>query len=338
MSKLNAAIVGCGAIHQNHADALANCPDVNLYAVCDINEERAKKSAEKYNCRYYTNYEEMLDHPDIDVVHICTPHYLHAPMAITAMKKGKHVLTEKPMAMTPEEAYGMIATAEETGKVLGICFQNRYNASSLKMKELLESGETGKVLGGKAFVTWHRDEKYYTESGWRGAWKTEGGGVLINQAIHTLDLMQWFLGEAHSIRANVDTRLLDGIIEVEDTAEASIRHRSGASTIFYATNCYPVNSPVEIEIICENLVMKLCSELTVRYKDGRVETVAEKDAKTGEKSYWGCSHRDLIHDYYRSLLKGEHFRVDGKEGVKALELIRSIYESSNTYKRMVPLK
>lgn len=338
MKKLNAAVVGCGAIHRNHADAIADCPEVRLYAVCDIKEDRAVEAAGRYNCKYYTDFKEMLECKEIDVIHLCTPHYLHAPMAVEAMRKGKHVLTEKPMAMTPEEAGEMIKVSEETGKVLGVCFQNRYNAVSVRIKELLDSGVAGKVLGAKASVTWCRDEKYYTGSGWRGKWSTEGGGVLINQAIHTLDLLQWFLGEIESIRANVDTRLLEGIIEVEDTAEAMIKFSSGAAALFYATNNYPINSPIEIEIICENAVMKLVDNLTVKYKDGREETVSENERKTGEKAYWGLSHRYLIQDYYEKLLKNEKFELNGYEGIKALKIIRGIYESSNEQKKLVPLK
>ncbi len=338
MNRLNAAIIGCGAIHGNHANPIISCPEANLVAVCDINEEKARAVAEKYNCRFYTDYKEMLDQADIDVVHICTPHYVHAPMAVDAMRKGKHVLTEKPMAMTPEEAREMIRVSEETERVLGVCFQNRYNATSVKIKELLESGKAGRILGAKAFVTWHRDEKYYTESGWRGTWETEGGGVLINQAIHTLDLLQWFLGDIESIHANVDTRLLKGVIAVEDTAEATIRYRNGASALFYATNCYPANSPVEIEIICENATIKLSDQLTIKYKDGETETVSEENPKTGEKSYWGSSHKYLIHDFYKKLSEGAPFGIDGKAGIKALEMIRAIYVSSNTRKLLVPLK
>lgn len=330
MDRLNVAVIGCGAIYPNHADAIVEYPGVKLYAVCDKNEERAKKAAHKYECKHYIDYEDMLKDKEINIVHICTPHYLHAPMAIKAMQSGKHVLTEKPIATSTSDALEMIRVSKETGRHFGVCFQNRYNSTSLRVKEILESGKAGRVIGAKAFVTWFRDEKYYTESGWRGTWEREGGGVLINQAIHTLDLLQWFIGDIERIKANVDTRVLEGVIEVEDTADATICFKNQAKALFYATNGYVRNSPVEIEIVCENAVIKLCDDLIIKYKDGQVEQLKPTDKKTGEKAYWGASHGYLIHDFYNKILSGEKFGVGGEEGITALKMIECIYKSSKT--------
>lgn len=328
MEELGVAIIGCGAIHKVHADTVINNPYARLISVVDVNEQKAKAAALKYNCSFYTDYREALKDPGIDVVHICTPHYLHAPMALDAMMNRKHVLTEKPMAISVADAQEMIKVSGETGKSLGVCFQNRYNTTSLRIKRIIESGEVGEILGAKASVTWHRDEKYYTDSGWRGIWDKEGGGVLINQAIHTLDLLQWFMGEIDSLKGNVDTRLLKGVIEVEDTAEATILFKSGAAALFYATNCYRVNSPVELEIVCEKALIKLAGDLTILYENGEEERAADIDTRTGEKSYWGCGHSMLIDDFYKKLIKGKKFGIDGSEGLKALKLVKAVYESS----------
>mgnify|MGYP001128628499 CR=1 FL=1 len=325
---MNVSIIGCGIIHGKHAETLSKSRYTRLVSVVDINEERARESAEKYGCKYYTDYMEMMKDSSVDAVHICTPHYLHAPMAIEAMKKGKHVLTEKPMGISVHAAKEMLKISEETGKRLGVCFQNRYNNTSQRIKELLDSGTAGRVIGAKAFVTWHRDEKYYTESGWRGTWEKEGGGVLINQSIHTLDLLQWFLGDMDRIKGNTSTNLLSGIIEVEDTADAVIGFKSGAAALFYATNCYTANSPVQIEIICENAVFRLDNDLTITYRDGRTESVSEDGTGSGEKAYWGESHKRLIEDFYIKLLEGRSFPVDGKQGITALMMIEKIYASS----------
>ncbi|WP_246599587.1 Gfo/Idh/MocA family protein [Clostridium lacusfryxellense] len=276
---LKAAIVGCGAIYTNHAEALTNNDNIELVCVCDINEEKAAKAADKYKCKYYTDYNQMLKTEKLDVVHICTPHYLHASMSIAAMRSGNHGLTEKPMAISISDAKAMIEVSKETGKRLGVCFQNRFNATSVRIKEAIESGEVGKVIRAKGFVTWHREAPYYTDSGWRGSWKTEGGWVLINQSIHTLDLLQWFLGDIHYIKGSVDTRLLQDVIEVEDTAEATIKFSNGASAIFYATNCYSTDSPVELEIICEKAVLRLTEDLTIKYKNGETEYTTDADNK-----------------------------------------------------------
>ena len=130
MKHYQTAVIGCGAIHQNHLDAIADCPQADLYAVCDIDAAQGEKTAASANCKLFTSFDEVLEDPTIDVVHLCTPHYLHAPMAIAAMKAGKDVLTEKPMAMSIYETMDMVRAANETGRTLGVCFQNRYNYTS----------------------------------------------------------------------------------------------------------------------------------------------------------------------------------------------------------------
>lgn len=330
MNKFNVGVIGCGNISGIHMDALSALPDVTLYAVCDIDENKAAKAAEKYNCKYYTDYREMLKDSSIDSIHICTPHYLHAPMAIDSMFAGKHVLCEKPIAITSEDAQEMIRVSGETGKKLEICFQNRYNATSVKIKEILDSGSAGRILGAKAFVTWKRGKDYYASGAWRGTWEQEGGGVLINQSIHTLDLLQWFLGDIDKIKGNADTRLLGDYIEVEDTAEATIVFKNGATGLFYATNCYATDSPVEIEIFCEKAVLKLSDGLTVTYKDGRTEHITEADTKTGGKAYWGSGHAALIKDFYRRLGTGEDMPIDGFQALTSLKMIEAVYKSTKT--------
>jgi predicted dehydrogenase len=328
-------VIGCGAISSVHFEAIRACPEAELYAVCDIDRERAEKTSEKYGCRYYTDYLEMLLDEEIDAVHICTPHYLHAPMAIAAMKAGKHVLCEKPMAIKALDAQEMIKVSEETGKQLGICFQNRCNTTSERIRELIDSGKLGAVLGGKAFVTWHRDEAYYASGEWRGSWEKEGGGVLINQSIHTLDLLQWFMGNPAKIKGSIDTRYLKDFIEVEDTAEAAILFKSGISGLFYATNGYCVDSPVSIELVCEKGLIRLDEELVIKYDDGKTEHMTNSDKATGKKAYWGSGHKALINDFYKSLAFGKKFAIGGREAIITLKLINGIYESGRTGKYSV---
>lgn len=327
---LNAAIIGCGTIYKNHAEAVTALDNVRLYAVCDIDAQKAQQASAQYGCSFYTDYHELLRDENIDVVHICTPHYLHATMAIEAMKNGIHVLTEKPIATSVEDALSMVTAAQETGMSLGVCFQNRYNATSQRIKEILHPDISGAILGAKALVTWHRDEKYYSESSWRGSLEKEGGGVLINQSIHTIDLIQWFMGRMTAVKAHVDTRLLQGIIEVEDTADATFLFENGSSCVFYATNNYAANSPIEIEIVCERAVITLRDKLIISYADGKTEVVEENDKATGSKAYWGCSHEALIRDFYDALQLNRPFAVDGLEGIKAIEIIKAIYKSSES--------
>jgi len=338
MKTYQIGIIGCGAIASLHRDALLACPGVRIAAVCDILPERAEAMAESISAatpdngrvRVYEDWRRMLAEADLDCVHLCTPHFLHPPMAIAAMRAGLHVLTEKPMGIAVTDAEEMARVASETGKRLGVCFQNRYNATSVRMRELIDSGRVGRVLGGRAIVTWKRDAEYYGSGPWRGTWDEEGGGVMINQAIHTLDLLQWLMGTPVSIRGSIDTRLLAGVIEVEDTAEALIRFKDGINGLFYATNNYCADAPVLLEIVCEGAVMRLDGDLTIRYADGLVETVAEKDVSTGEKAYWGCGHKVLVADWYDRMRARRAFPIDGKAGLPALRMVLGLYESARS--------
>ncbi|MNN61064.1 hypothetical protein D3C81_1762810 [compost metagenome] len=181
----------------------------------------------------------------------------------------------------------------------------------------------------KGIVTWTRSETYYTESSWRGKWKTEGGGVLINQTIHTLDLLQWFGGEITSVKGSVTTDVLDGVIEVEDTAHACINFENNVRGLFYGTNAYLANSPVELELVFQQGTLLLRRDCLYLWKDGQETLLCEPFSSNAEgKSYWGTSHSRLIHDFYNHVSEGRKFWLDGVEGIKALKLIAGIYRSS----------
>lgn len=333
MTTLGAAIIGCGAIYPLHAKTVSALDGVSLKAFVDPREERAARAAGEYGGEVLTDYREILERDDIQVVHLCTPHYLHAPMAVEFLEAGKHVLTEKPMGETLEAADRMIAAADRSaargGGQLGVCFQNRYNEASVIIKRTIDSGELGRVICMKGVVTWHRTADYYTSSGWRGSWETEGGGVLINQTIHTLDLIQWFGGQIASVKGSVSTDVLEGVIEVEDTAHACIEFTNGARAVYYATNAYLTNSPVEIEIVCERGTLIQRRESLYLLRDGEETLLCEPAFnETGGKSYWGASHGLLIRDYYDCVREGRPFGIDGRTGRNGLWLVKSIYESS----------
>ena len=330
MSKLKVAVIGCGNIFPVHADAIVTNTNVDLIAVVDINKEKALRAAEKYDCTFYTDYQQLLDEEDIDVVHICTPHYQHAPIALDFLKAGVDVLVEKPLAINIEQAEQMIAAAEEYDRRLGVVFQNRFNENILKAIELLSTGSLGEIKGIKGLVTWFRDKDYYQQADWRGKFSTEGGGVLINQAIHTLDLMQLFAGKVTAIQGHVDTRRLQSVIEVEDTADATIFFESGAVGIFFATNCFSSNSPVTIEIDCEkgSLIIdggKLLVEADDDFKE------YSNSQSSAYKSYWGYGHKALIDAFYQDILEGtDKGIVTAEEGIQTLRMIEAIYRSSNS--------
>jgi len=328
MRRYRTALIGCGAIHASHADALKVLAAVEPAVFCDIVPERAARSASLYGGRAETDWTRVLEDRGIDVVHLCTPHFLHAPMAVALLRAGKHVLTEKPMGISLEQCEEMVRAADESGRQLGVCFQNRYNRTSRHLVDLIRSGRAGRVLGARAFLTWHREPDYYAGSPWKGTWEREGGGVLINQAIHTLDLLQLALGMPSTLKGTVDQRSLQDTIEVEDTAEATFRHPDGTRTYFFATNGYPVDQTVEIEVVLEKAVARIHGDLTVSWSDGTTESVSERQTRDDAKAYWGSGHRDLIEDFYACLAEGRPFPVDGRQGMQSIRLIRALYASS----------
>jgi UDP-N-acetyl-2-amino-2-deoxyglucuronate dehydrogenase len=297
------AIVGCGAIAQIHGKVLCDMRDINIVATADIISERAEKFCKEFGGNPYNNFKDMLEREKIDVLHICTPHYLHTPMAVEALKRGINVLLEKPVSTSSEELDLLKTAIESSGKMLGVCFQNRYLPASKKAYELIHSGIAGKVIGTRAFVTWKRDELYYVSSGWRGSIATEGGGVMINQAIHTLDLMIWLVGNPINVEGTIHNHHLKGIIEVEDTAEIYLDFGNDVNGLFYASTGYCTDAPIMLEICCENMTLVISGDELII--DNKKENKGASRNILG-KICWGVGHELLISDFYDKLKCGGH--------------------------------
>lgn len=334
---MKAAIVGCGCIASVHAQSIAKMENVELAGFADIRKERAGEFAAQYGGRAYSSLEEMVSGERPDVIHICTPHYLHVPMAVYGLSQGVNVFMEKPPAISGEQ-WEQLCRAVKNGKGrLGFCFQNRYNPSIRTARELIGSGKAGKVKGGRGLVTWNRSREYYESSDWRGRVETEGGGALINQSIHTLDLLGYFLGKPHYADARMSNHHLPGVIEVEDTVEAYINYEK-ASASFYATTAYCDDAPPIIEIVCENMTLRIEEpNLTLLYKDGSIEIPSlERPAVKGDvpegKSYWGKGHAACIGEFYECLESGERFPQDLEGVADTLQLMLAVYESARTGK------
>jgi UDP-N-acetyl-2-amino-2-deoxyglucuronate dehydrogenase len=332
VSGLRVALAGCGDISGVHLDAILADPEVEAVGVCDVHEDRRAAAAERAGCPGFADLTGLLDAVGPDVVHVGTPHHLHAGMATECLTRDVSVLLEKPVAHTLADGERLIQVAARSTGVLGVCFQNRYNDTSRALRELLDRGELGRVLGGRASVTWFRDAAYYRSRDWRGRWATAGGGVLMNQAIHTLDLLQWYLGPVTDVRGTAATLALPGIIEVEDTAALQLRHRTASgdtvSSVFHATNGDFENAPVRLEISTELAQIRLDVDLTVTYHDGRVEVVRPAAAASGAKAYWGLSHGLLIDDFYRHVRAGKHFWIDAGAACETLRVIDAVYAQS----------
>jgi len=321
-----AAVVGCGDVSVVHLQAIEKLDDVDLVGVCDTDQDRAAAAAERYGVPRFADHRQLLAAVRPDVVHVCTPHDQHTPVAIDCLDARVAVLVEKPVAHTVAEADRLIAAADRHPDVkIGVCLQNRYNATTRAARDLLASGELGPVRGGSATVLWHRDPAYYRSRPWRGSRARSGGGVLINQAIHTLDLMELLVGDVVRVRGHAGRYALDEI-DVEDTASVLLDHSGGARSVVFATVGNVVDAPVTIEIVTTRAALLIRGDLTVSHADGRIETVVEPVASTGGRAYWGASHELLIADFYAALTDPEPFWIGPREGSRSLRLIHQLYQ------------
>ncbi len=339
MKTYKTAIIGCGTIFCTHGVSVNLCERAELVAVCDKVKEKAASTAKKYGGKAYTDWREMLDNEEIDVVHICLPHYLHAPVAIECMRRGKHVLTEKPMAINAEDSKKMMDTARECGVVLGCIFQNRYNPGTQLVRNMYLSGELGQLKGAKCFLAWHRTGAYYSESDWKGTWEKEGGGVVIDQAIHTLDALRYIVDEKPvEVFATIAKRG-DEPIEVEDTAEASIRFENGLLANFHAINYYSFDDDTQLDFDFEFGRAKIVLDrATVEMFDGRTFSAdrnPDDKIDCGDiKRYWGINHSKQIANFYECLETGEEMFVDLEGAYETMKLVSAIYESGKTGKKV----
>ncbi len=330
------AIVGCGAISNIHAEALKCVSNTEIVAFCDKKIDRANKKAEEYGGNAYSSLEDMLDKEKIDVLHICTPHYLHVPMTLEALKRNVNVLMEKPPAILHEQFAQLKTACHKSTARLGICFQNRYNGSLIEAKRILESGSLGKIIGARAVVTWSRGGVYYTESGWRGQISKEGGGVLINQSIHTLDLMTYIMGTPDKVTAVSANFHLQGIINEEDTINAFLEY-SDKNAVFFATTANCKDSPILLEFFCENGTVRLeGNTLKITYPD-YTSTFKDYATRTATgKACWGTSHLHLIQEYYDCLEKGKPFPVTLESTIPSFETMMAVYDSAKYKKSIKP--
>ncbi len=319
---MRVGIAGLGAIAPLHIRAILNRGQ-KITAICDIDSEKCKEINAEFNlgAKEFSDYKEMLDSGEIDVLHVCLPHYLHAEVICKALGLGVHVLCEKPLAINFEQLNAIEKAVKNSSATLGVCFQNRYNASVLYLKEFFKGKE---ITAATANLVWQRDEKYYASGAWRGKKRYEGGGVMINQAIHSLDLLQWFCGMPETVIAHCSNNSLKGVIDVEDTAYGLFSLKNGGNFVINATNasknCFTIISMFHagadtVELSGDNLIV-----------NGRFVTKSDGSPIFG-KEEWGVGHNNLIREYYNCLERGEKFPIDFYEGSKTVKLILKMYES-----------
>ena len=318
------AVIGCGAISANHVAAILASGN-EICALCDVDPAQAEKLVKRMELSdipFYTDYQTLLDEQKPDAIHVCTPHDLHAPITIAALERNVNVLCEKPLCISLEQLAELRVAMSKTQAQLGVCQQNRYEPSMLRLKEMTKDG----ISGAFAFVVWKRDEKYYRSGAWRGTVAHEGGGVMINQALHTLDMMQWVCGFPTHVTAHVSNDSLRGVIEVEDTASACFTLPDGTRMQFFATNACGADFPVQLQvklksgemIEAQNKMFTVNNQLTLS-NDEKVEI---------GKQVWGTGHKRLVGHFYECLAKGEHFPIDLEEASKVVRLILAMYRSN----------
>ncbi len=287
----NVCIVGYGAIGPIHARALSKTDNARFYAVCDIDLKAIECAKKEYDVIAYANFERMLADDNIKSVHICTPHYLHFDMIKRTLEKGKKVVCEKPVAMTKFEFDSLLALPN--AKNVCVVMQNRLNPCVEQFKTIIDKKKLGDIIAAKAILTWFRDIDYYKTGSWRGKIETEGGGVLINQAVHTLDFFSYLIGNVETVQGTVANFSLPSI-EIEDAVTAYLKFESGVRGIFFATNAYGENTPAEFEAIFEK--GRLSYRNNSLYLDN--ELIKEDTLPEEGKAYWGKSHEKLIENFY----------------------------------------
>lgn len=337
MSKLRFALVGCGRIAGKHLEAINQLEASELAAVCDVQEERAKHTGEKYGVPYYTDYNQMLQETEVDVVNILTPSGFHAAHTIDIVQKyGKHIVCEKPMALRLQDADEMIRTCEQHNVRLFIALQNRFNLPVQLVKKTLDEKRFGKLVLGTVCVRWARTQEYYDADSWRGTWELDGG-CLTNQASHHVDLLQWMLGEPVEVSAKIATRLLN--IVVEDTAAAVIKFANGALGIVEATTAA---RPGDLEGSLSILGEKGTAEIggfavnkiqTWSFAEGCIlDSAVMEEYSENPPNVYGFGHKRLFEHVIDCIQNKKPSMIDGCSGRKSLELITAMYESEATGK------
>ncbi len=326
-------IVGCGGIAVVHAEAILKMENAMICGFADPIVERAESMRHRFgvsDAGIYESAAKLIAHERPDAIHICTPHYLHVPMAISALEQGIHVFMEKPPAISREQFEALRQAADRAKARLGFCFQNRYNPDTEYLDQMIEQGTFGTLLGAKAFVTWRRDADYYARSPWKGNFREEGGSALINQAIHSLDLILMWLGEPVTASASMTNHHLPGLIETEDTCEAYLSFAHGERALIYASNAWVEDAPVQIELVFSRAMVRMeRNELLIEHRpQGDVEHKSFAESKTCGKDYWGNGHIRCIEDFYRSIDEKRPFRNSIDSVKNTFLTMMKLYESA----------
>lgn len=333
---MKVGIVGWGTISDIHAQALVAAENCSLNAVFTSSTSKNIAILEKYNVEIFNNYEDMLNSNLIDSVSICTPSGAHLEFAVEAARKSKNVIIEKPIEVTVDRAKEIINACEENDVALAIIYQSRYLSAVQKIKDVISKNQLGKIFHASAYVKWYRNQEYYDSGAWRGTKELDGGGVLINQAIHTIDLLQYFVGNVMDVSAFTGT-FTHNNIEVEDSSTAILRFENGAIGMIEASTSIKPAQSRRIEIHGEKGTVILDGDNAIIKIDGY-----ENDNENMEVSNSGADsplsgfsiipHKKQFEEISNGIMNGEVPNVSGAEALKSLAIVEGIYHSSRDKK------
>jgi predicted dehydrogenase len=334
-------MVGCGMISNFHARAIADAPDATLVGCYSRDSAKTRAFAEKYDCRVFDSIATMVEDPEIDAITICSPSGAHLEPALAAAAAGKHVIVEKPLEITTERCDQIIAAAANANVKLGVTFQSRFHESARLMKQAVEAGRFGTITLGDAYVKWFRTQQYYDSGAWRGTWKLDGGGALMNQAIHSVDLLLWLMGPVAEVHARTATMTHERI-EVEDVAIANLLFRNGALGVIEATTTAFPGCLKRVEI-CGSGGTAILEEEDLkqwRFAEETAEDEAIRKRMAGKTETGGGAgdpaaighhgHTLLFNEFTAAIREDRVPLIDGTEGRRSVELIEAIYQSARS--------
>ncbi len=337
MAEIGIALIGAGNIGKIQARAIAEIPDARLRVVCTTRRETAEPLAAEYGADWTTDLEAAVNRDDVQLVSVCTPSGRHLEPALAAARAGKHVLVEKPLEITLARVDQIINACRQAGVFLGCIFQNRYKPGVRYAREALQAGRLGRLTLADAYVKWHRPASYYEQVGWRGTWALDGGGALMNQSIHTVDLLQYLVGPVSRVYAHTGTLVHD--IEAEDTAVAILAYENGAMGVIEGTTTAYPGSPARVELHGDQGTIVLTEGRVTRWD--LADATEEERAKVMGEGFGGSGaadptaighegHRLQIADMVEAIQEGRPPMIDGAEGRKAVEIIRAIYRAAQS--------
>ena len=344
MKKIGYAVLGLG-IGMAHVEGVLGSENAELVAVCDIDESKFEDVLEMCpTVRTYTDFEQLIRDKDIDIISVCLPSGMHADYAVRAMEAGKHVLIEKPLDITYEKALEIEKARARTGMKVGVVHQNRYNLNMYPIRDAIKDGKLGKIFLGTFAVKWYRDQNYYDRGGWRGTWEMDGGGSLINQSIHTLDIMRWLMGDVESVTS--DMNIYNHKIDTEDFTASLIKFKNGATATFVSTTCAYPGISTEIMIYGTEGAIEADGDTIRSWKfkddDGELDEDGEEEmlAKYGKGNRYASKlhpevlygHKYVVEDMILAVKEDREPAVLPTDALKSVRLVEAIYESAKTGK------